>query len=134
MAIKVATGINASITLPTGTLVKTDSMAYTNDRRLINTTGFVDGEWDTFQGDGRSALLAFSGHPQYDATSTDPDIVLDNDDAEEYTITVATGCTIVADFVKFRASFTADKKSGQTRISVLAQQSGAATQTWDETA
>lgn len=134
MAEKVATGIHAAITLPTGTRIKTDSMAYTNDRRLLNTSGFEDGEWDKFQADGRSALLAFSGHPCYDATASDPDLVLDNDGEEEYTITIATGCTIVGDFVKFRAAFNADKKSGQSRISILAQQSGSATQTWDETA
>ena len=126
-----ATGINASITLPTGHYACWDRFSLTKGQRITNVTCFVDTNEVNQGGLGYGSWSA-EGTTKYNDTNTSPGFDSISNTPGSATFTFASSCSVTTDVLVSEITGSADINA-DNRISARGVTSGSPTETWDET-
>jgi len=144
MAKKNIAGLGGNLALPTGFNAKINSWSASHTVETVETTGFADGGFRTFDPTITSLTGSASGTAQYDAATTallpaalaDGSIMALGDLAGAIgtvTLTFVTGCTWSCTTANITGLSVDRASDGKANVTFNFQFSGPWTQTWDET-
>jgi hypothetical protein len=132
MAVKSASGVDGSVTLPTGKVIKCDNWSLVVSQAQVPTTGFGD-TFVTRVGGLKDGAISFGGTFKYDATTTSPGLTAMTSAPESFVFQVATACTYTFTATINSAGASSDV-AGAARASYSGFTSGSIVEAWDETA
>lgn len=131
MAVKSASGVDGSVTLPTGKSIKTDNWSLVITQAQVGTTGFGD-TFVTRVGGLKDGAFSFGGTFEYDAASKAPNLPGMTTAPEAFVFTVASACTYTFNGTINSAAASSDV-GGAARAAYSGFTSGSIVEAWDVT-
>lgn len=128
MALTSASGVNGSVTLPTGKNIKCDTWSLVVSQAQVPTSGFGD-TWATRVGGLKDGAFSFGGTFIYGAANTAPNLVGITTAPESIVFQVATNCTFTFSGV-ITSSGGSDDINGAPRASYSGFTSGSIVEAW----
>jgi hypothetical protein len=133
MAAKYITGVDGSVTLPSGFNLKSDSWSLTVSQALVNVTNYASGGYEENVGGLKRGSFSITGVLKYDDTTTTPGLTAIAKLGSAFTLLAVTGCTYAFTGIITSAPISSDVNAG-LRAAYSGVTSGTITEVWDETA
>lgn len=132
MAAKFITGVDGSVTLPTGKGLLADSWSLVVGQALVNVTNYGSGGYEENVGGLKRGSWSITGVVKYDDTSTTPGVTAIAKLGEAFTFLAVTGCTWAFTGIITSAPLSSDVSAG-FRGAYSGVTSGAITEVYDQT-
>ena len=133
MAAKFITGVDGSVTLPSGKNLKCDTWSLVVGQALVNVTNYVTSAgYEENVGGLKRGAFNITGVVQYDATDTTPNITGIAKLGETFVLLAITGCTYTFTGLITSAPIGSDVNAG-VRAGYSGVTSGQIVEVWDQT-